>query len=107
MGIERINVIASRRAPIDLVVIDAACRASETTHQRGSRRIADWRRTIGFGKVDATRCQGIDVGRLQEGMAGAAHVVPAQLVGHDEEDVRALHGGGYSILLVYATVRAP
>ena len=47
--------------------------------------------------VDETRAgggQGVDVGRLQVRGAEAAEVVAAQIVGHDDDEIRTARRGG-------------
>ena len=89
------------------VVVGADLRWQPAADQGEARRRAE--RAVAVGRVEH---HGL-LGQLHQ--VGHLHrrggIVQRQdrcghLVGHDEEDVRALHGGGYSILLIYATVLA-
>ena len=55
--------------------------------ERHPRRPADRRLHIGLAEQHATLRHGVDVRRLQCGMAGAAEIVVAKLVAHDPENV--------------------
>ena len=59
------------------------------------RRAADRRLDVRLSEAHAARSQGVDVGRLEVRVAGAAQVVVPELVEHDEEDV---HGASVAVL---------
>ena len=55
-----------------------------------ARRHADRRRGNGVGERHAAACQGVDGGRVGVPAPGAAQCVAPQLVGHQQQNVRAV-----------------
>ena len=55
--------------------------------QRGASRGADRRAAVVLGAAHALGREPVDVGRGQDGVAVAAQVAVAQVVGHDKDDV--------------------
>ena len=62
-----------------------------SSRQAGPRRDANRRRAVAVREAGSPRRQGVQVGCLDDRIAGAAHHPPAVLVRADEEDVRRPH----------------
>ena len=85
-----LEVIAQRRLAdaqrpaVPVRAVRAHVAAGVEAHARGA---ADRRLHVGAREAHAARRQRVDVRRLQRRMPGAAEIVVAQLVAHDEEDI--------------------
>ena len=55
--------------------------------QTGTRRHADWRGRIGIGETRAARCQGIEMRRARQRMAGDTHQIGAMFIRQENENV--------------------
>ena len=67
--------------------------------KRHPRRTADWRLTESMRENGAVIGERVDMRGLDRRMAGAAEVIRAQLVTHDEEDVLDLtHGCSFLVI---------
>ena len=82
-------------AEVDFVFEDLVPALAAAGDHGGARGHADRVAGIGAAEADAAGGQGVEMGRADGGVAGAAEGVPALLVGGDEEEVWGVgHGNG-------------
>ena len=75
-------------------VRDADVSGILTREYAGARRRADRASRIGVGEAYALARQGVDVGRLDLLLAVTTEMAVAQIVGHDEDNIRSLRSRG-------------
>ena len=81
-------------AEVDFVFEDLVPALAAAGDHAGAGGHADGGTGVGAVEADATSGQGIEVGRADGGVAGAAEGVPTLLVGGDEEEVWGLRSWG-------------
>ena len=61
-----------------------------TGHYRGSRRRADRTCSVGVGEQHTLLGQPVDIGRLVQVATVAGHILPAEVIGKDENKIQSL-----------------
>jgi hypothetical protein len=98
-GLEQFRKGEFARAQVDLAALgnpgeDAVAIRSAAGEDGGTRRAADGAGGVGLREAHPLAREGVEVGCLDDRMAVAAEVAPAEVVGEEHEDVRRAGGGG-------------
>ena len=80
------------RSTPKLVAAHAAAHGITAGQQRRAAGRADFRRRVEIGKPHALRRHPIQIRRANDRVPVAAEITPAEIVGVDDDDVRAVSG---------------